>query len=310
MATPTGRKTKPIKYNLHDRGRKHNGPDRSNVDMQSMIQHINSAAVQELVKDGVLWGYCGHNIRQRFGMRPPESTVIDGKMVYLTPAFKTIEIKADKNGEVTHRTEFNENEAGEWARQQYLAKVGGFSTAVNFKQFTTPRQVSGFFGFDYVVQPNYTGNVGDGQLFDGLFLPETPGIQNEGEIACFDSLTVVEQLDPAHAQIARMLEQQIISEFDNIHQQIGLSQYAGQALDQVAALSEQLDRMEQRQVLQTQRQAELYTGMVGDVRSFDSVCQEAEELLKRAVNPYDTRKKVEAVRSRKGMLGWPFGGFH
>lgn len=300
MATPTGRKTKPLKYNLYERGRKHNGPDRSNVDMQTMINLINSAAVQELVKDGVMWGYCGHQIRQRFGMRPPESTVIDGKMVYLPPAFKTIELKADSNGEVTHRVEFTKNEAGEYTRQQYLAKIGGFSTAVNYRKAGMQLFPSGFFGFDYVTQPNYVTNVGDGELFDGLFVPEEP----EGLISCFDSMTDVSQLDPSQATIARMLEQQIIRDFDNIHAQVGLTQFVEQALDQVDALSQQLARREYRENLQSQRQADLYTGMIGEIRSFDSVCAEADELLQRAVNPFDTRTRTEPAKQKPRLFSF------
>ncbi|WP_026470350.1 hypothetical protein [Alkanindiges illinoisensis] len=299
---PRGRKTKPITYNLHDRGWKHNGPDRSNVDMQSMIRLINSSGVQELVDEGKLWGYCGHNIRQRYGMRPPEAIVIEGKMVYLAPAFKTIEIKAHANGDVTHRAEFTTNEAGEWAREQYLAQVGGFSTAVNFKQFTMPKQVSGFFGFDYVLQPNYTTNVGDGQLYDGLFLPED--VSADSGVACFDSLTNVEQLDPANAQIARMLEQQILSDMQNINAQLGLLQHAERAYDHIEAMAQQEARREQRENLQAQRQAELYTGMVGEIRSFDSVCAEADELLQRAINPYDTRTRTEPAKKKPRLFSF------
>lgn len=53
----TGRKTKRITYNLHERGRSHLGKDRSNVDMNEMIRQINSPQVQEMVKTGTLYGY-------------------------------------------------------------------------------------------------------------------------------------------------------------------------------------------------------------------------------------------------------------
>ena len=72
-------KTEILKYNLHDRGRKYTGQDRSNVDVSAMIQRINSPDTQELVSTGGLFGYYGHQIRQRFGMMPPETAMIDGK---------------------------------------------------------------------------------------------------------------------------------------------------------------------------------------------------------------------------------------
>ncbi|MEG2724072.1 MAG: hypothetical protein RR944_15405, partial [Acinetobacter sp.] len=118
----TGRKTKRITYNLHERGRSHLGKDRSNVDMNEMIRQINSPQVQEMVKTGTLYGYNGHEIRKRYGMNPPDSVIIDGKVVYLERSFRTIEAHADKDGNVTHVTEFLDNESGEYARTQYQAR--------------------------------------------------------------------------------------------------------------------------------------------------------------------------------------------
>lgn len=43
------RKTKVLSYNLHDRCRKFTGVDRSNVDVDAMVNLINSDHVQEMV---------------------------------------------------------------------------------------------------------------------------------------------------------------------------------------------------------------------------------------------------------------------
>ena len=83
-------KTEILKYNLYDRGRKHTGQDRSDVDIEKMIDRINAPDTQELVKTGGLFGYYGHQIRQRFGMNPPETAMINGKKIHLEPAFRTI----------------------------------------------------------------------------------------------------------------------------------------------------------------------------------------------------------------------------
>ncbi|AYA01698.1 hypothetical protein BEN74_01555 [Acinetobacter sp. WCHAc010034] len=253
----TGRKTKRIKFNLFERGRKHSGRDRANVDMKEMI------------KTGTLYGYNGHEIRRRYGMLPPESTLIDCKVVYLEPAFRTVEAYAEENGDVTHVEEFFDNEAGEYARKQYLAHVGGFSSAQNYRRAGVGLVPVGFFGFDYVMQPNYTTNVGDGQLFDGLVVPE----QQDGLIACFDSATDTSQLAPSEAMIAHLLEQQILRDFDSIHSQLQLHQFNEQALDQVGSLSDELAKRDRRAALQAQR------AQVSEVRSFDSACDEADELL-------------------------------
>jgi hypothetical protein len=290
-----GKKTKVLQYNLHDRGRQHTGVDRSNVDFKKMIQLINAPSTQEMVKTGQLVGYYGHQIRQRFGMVPPESVVIDGKVVQLAPAFRTVEIKAASDGTVTHRAEFLDNNAGQFAQEQYLAQIGGFSTAVNYRK-TPPNQLtpSGFFGFDYVVQPNYATNIGDGQLFDGLAIPE----QLEDEISCFDSATDLTLLNPSQAMIARLLEQQIISTYDSIHTQVTLGQINEQALDQIDALSQQMAMQQRKRDLQAERQRELYSGMVGEVRSFDSVISEADQYL----NAWEKQGKPEPKKQGHGLM--------
>ena len=271
----TARKTKKIQYNLFERGRQHSGKNRANVDMKEMINQINHPRVQEMIKSGTLYGYNGHEIRRRYGMFPPESVIIDGKVVYLESAFRTLESYADKNGDVTHVAEFLDNAAGEHARKQYLARVGGFSSAQDYRRSGLGLVPVNFYGYDYVTQPNYVTNVGDGQLFDGLAVPE----QQDGLISCFDSATDVSLLSPSEAMIANMLEQQILRDFDNIHAQLQLHQFNEHALDQVDLLANQLAKREQRAVLQAQRTQDFYTGMVGEIRSFDSVCDEAEQLL-------------------------------
>lgn len=275
MSDSKGRKTKRITFNLHERGRQFLGKDRSNVDMSEMIKQINSPQVQEMVKTGTLYGYNGHEIRKRYGMNPPDSVIIDGKVVYLERAFRTLECYADKEGNVSHVTEFLDNESGEYARKQYLARVGGFSSAQNYKRAGLGLIPVGFYGFDYVTQPNYTTNVGDGQLFDGLAIP----IEQDGLVASFDNATDITQLSASEAMIAHLLEQQIIRDYDNIHTQTELLNMHGQALDQIDVLSNQVARKERREALQAQRQHDLYSGMVGEVRSFDSVCEEADALL-------------------------------
>ena len=118
------------------------------------------------------------------------------------------------------------------------------------------------------MQRNYTTNVEDGQLFDGLAVPE----QQEGLVSCFDSATDISLLSPSEAMIANMLEQQILRDFDSIHAQIQLHQFNEQALDQVDQLANQLAKRDQRAALQVQRTQDFYTGMVGEIRSFDSAC--------------------------------------
>ncbi|MFP5065479.1 hypothetical protein [Acinetobacter pittii] len=287
------RKTKVLSYNLHDRCRKYTGVDRSNVDVDAMINLINSDYVQEMVATNSLQGYYGHQIRQRFGMVPPETVIIKGKLVYLASAFKTIELRAFKDGTVEHREEFYENEPGEVALQQYKAQAGGFSTAVNYKNVGGRLIPTGFFGFDFALLPNFASNVGDGQLFDDLFIPEEP----ESVVSCFDSATDISQLTPSEIVIAQLLEDQILQTYDNINSQIHLLNELGNAQGLVGELSEVVDKQKRVQQLREERKKELYTGMVNPVKSFDSVQQQAEQILQSMDQPSIKEKAKKPKKS-------------
>ncbi|NDM09807.1 hypothetical protein [Acinetobacter baumannii] len=287
------RKTKVLSYNLHDRCRKYTGVDRSNVDVDVMINLINSNHVQEMVATNSLQGFYGHQIRQRYGMVPPETVPIKGKLVYLSRAFKTIELRASKDGTVEHREEFYDNEPGEIALQDYKAQAGGFSTSVNYKNVGGRLIPTGFFGFDFVAQPNYASNVGDGQLFDGLFVPEEP----EGVVSCFDSATDISQLSQPEIIIAQLLEDQILQTYDNINSQLHLLTELGNAQGLVGELSEKVDKQKRLQQLREERKKELYTGMVNPVKSFDSVQQQAEQIIQSLDNPNVKEKPKKPKKS-------------
>lgn len=269
------RKTKAITYNIKERGRKYNGQDRSNVDVQSMINAINSPAVQELVETGDLYGYYGHEVRMLHGMNPPDTVFTDdGREIRIAPAIRTIELSADKNGNVTHREEFLENETGEYAYQQYKAGVGGFSTAVMFKPSSSGiRQVNGFYGFDYVRNPNYHTNKGFG-AFDSLM---------------FDSLQ-----NPTNEQLVlkQALEKVLIAQYDSIYQIMDSKQdvktatqmidfYQQEALASQQQLMDYMNRQQRLAKKRQNRQEQLLDSLIcpsapfakflDEVKAFDSI---------------------------------------
>ncbi|MGI3391716.1 hypothetical protein, partial [Acinetobacter baumannii] len=244
-----------------------------------------------------LQGFYGHQIRQRYGMVPPETVIIKGKVVYLSRAFKTIELRASKDGTVEHREEFYDNEPGEIALQDYKAQAGGFSTSVNYKNVGGRLIPTGFFGFDFVAQPNYASNVGDGQLFDGLFVPEEP----EGVVSCFDSATDISQLSQPEIIIAQLLEDQILQTYDNINSQLHLLTELGNAQGLVGELSEKVDKQKRLQQLREERKKELYTGMVNPVKSFDSVQQQAEQIIQSLDNP-NVKEKAKKPKKSFGNI--------
>ncbi len=237
--------TKSITYNLGQRGRTHAGQDRSTLNIASAVKFINSDLVQELVQTGDLYGFYGHEVRALYGMSPPDTVISDdGREIRISPAIRTVSLSADDTGNVTHRQEFLENEAGEYAYQQYKAKIGGFSSAMNFVQSRDgSHQVTGFFGFDYVRNPNYATNTSHGQ---------------------FDSL------NPATQQI---LKQAIISQYDNmslvVEQGKLIDYYQHEALAAQQALDQQIKHKQARIERQAKRQQQMADALICPAVPFD-----------------------------------------
>lgn len=302
--------TKAITYNIADRGRKYVGQDRSNVNIRSMIEQINSPATQELVASGDLFGYFGHEPRQLFGMNPPDTAVTsDGKVVHIVPAIRTVALSADNDGNVTHREEFLENDVGEYAYQQYKNKIGGFSTAVTFSPSRTGvRNVSGFHGFDYVRTPNYHTNRGD-FCFDGLVLEDDGG---------FDS---IEQLDPMQAQLKQALEQSLIAQYDGIYEVMQVQQNAQFFQDEAINAQAELDRIIMRKQRIAKREAELRQAQLDSlicptipfeesaffdaIKAFDSLTLEekATQTAKSSRNQ-EMMKQIQTHRQNKLTIGF------
>ena len=204
------KKTKLITYNLSDRGRSADiGVDRSDVSVQSMVDNINSSRTQELVNSGDLYGYYGHELRARFGMNPPDVWVNPNtnETIRIEPAIRTIKLSADASGNVSTQHEFLDTDSGKYSERLYANKVGGFSSAVMRKRGAGGLyDVTGFYGYDFVRQPNYNTNRGDG-LFDALFIE-----QEDGEFA-FDS---VAGMTPQQSTIKSALETAIVHQYDSI----------------------------------------------------------------------------------------------
>jgi hypothetical protein len=188
--------TDPITYNVTDRGRKARGQDR-NFDTVALAKLINGPSVQEKVKHGDMLGFLGHWPRIKFGMEPAEGGVVDGKAVVMPIAVRTVELSAIPDGTITHRTEFLDTEHGEAALRLFKSKAGGFSSAIDAVPGTSPAIARGFFGFDFVYEPNYSGNRGHAITLDGVgedvagLLDAVLLMAGEGDMemrALFDSL--------------------------------------------------------------------------------------------------------------------------
>lgn len=146
--------TEVIRYNLQDRGRRFRGKPR-NFDIPRIVAAINSGVTQEKVKHRDMLGYYGHWPRIKFGMNLVEGGVIDGKAVRVEPALVTTHLKAFEDGTIEHQADFLDTEAGKVAASLYKSKTGGFSSAIDEHKMPPV-----FYGFDYVLEPNFSTNRG------------------------------------------------------------------------------------------------------------------------------------------------------
>ncbi len=162
-----GIKTEIIKFNVKERYRKYRGVDR-NFDTVALANLINSGAVQERVKHGDMVGYFGHWVREKFGMMPKEGAIVDGKQVALEPAVRTVYLKAYPNGDIEHQQEFLNTKSGLLSERLHKSKAYGFSSAVQFNSIRDLQVPYSFCGFDFVGEPNFSGNRGYDVAFDSV----------------------------------------------------------------------------------------------------------------------------------------------
>lgn len=187
-----GRKTGIIKFNLADRMRQHRGQDR-NFDLVAAAKLLNGGAVQERIKNGDMTGFFGHWPRIKFGLDPDEGGFVDGKQVSLEPAIRTTYLKAYPDGTVEHEEEFLDTASGKIAERIYGSNAYGFSSAIDAKRLGPTLVPIGFFGFDFVKEPNYANNRGYAVALDGVFESE-------------DVLDAVAERDALFDEVNRILD--------------------------------------------------------------------------------------------------------
>ncbi|MBL8473788.1 MAG: hypothetical protein JNM98_18505 [Rhodocyclaceae bacterium] len=144
--------TPVIRYNLRDRGRQYRGKER-NFNIRAICDSINGPACQERVRNRDMLGYYGHWPRLKFGMNPAEGGLDSGRPALVEPALVTTRLRAEPDGTIEHQAEFLANDPGRVAAKLFASRVGGFSSAID-------QDISEFYGFDYVFEPNYSTNRG------------------------------------------------------------------------------------------------------------------------------------------------------
>lgn len=290
------KKTQLITYNLADRDRKHVGVDRSDMNIQSMIDRINAPDTQELVASGDLYGYYGHELRARFGMNPPDVWVNPqtGENVRIEPALRTIKLSADNDGNVTTQHEFLDTDTGKYSERLYTNKAGGFSSAVMRKRGAAGKfDITGFYGFDYVRQPNYNTNRGNG-TFDSLFWLD----EGEAEMA-FDSM---DGLTPQQASHKAALEAAILHQYDSIatanEADVMISHYQNEVMksqDEQISRQEKLERLRQRR---HDRKLEVFDNLICPSVSFDEAVAQWDSFNTQGTSDLDLRTTGDSKQAK------------
>lgn len=199
-----------IKYNLRDRGRKFTGKERS-FNIRAICDEINGPACQERVKLRDLVGFYGHWPRRIWGLNAAEGGIAAGKAQKVEPAIVTTHLRAYDDGTIEHKIEFLDTEAGQLAARLYNGKTGGFSSAIDEIK-------NRFYGFDYVLSPNYSGNRGYDLTMDDTssmtlddMLSASYNEQVSGMLALFDSATAANESMAQTMEHLRTENEQLLS---------------------------------------------------------------------------------------------------
>lgn len=290
---PLARLTKEITFNLNDRGYHHNGHSQGHVDVGSLVKLINSPVVQEQVQKGILYGYYGHEIRQLYGMIPPETVVINGKTIRLEPCCRTVKLHANPDGTVSYQQEFLSNDAGEHALMNYKAKIGGFSHSFrSMKGADGTGKAVLFGGLDYTRAPNFADNIANGAMAD-----------------TFNSLIDGQTLFDVNPMIASLLEQRVYDTYNSIQSDLtlhGLLQAQSDELARVQAENEALKKQRKARLLrQAQRQEDIHNGLLLPVRPFEQVLAESNAFLTAKIQEEKQKGEesdaVERINERGGF---------
>lgn len=147
------------RFSLFNDGRKLDANKRKYV-IQSVQQMIASAKTQELLRLGEAYGYYGHAPRARankLDIGETEMIMVKGKPVLVEniPAARTIDIKCSDDGIVEHTQEFLDTVTGRIALSLWESGAGGWSWATSGSDGRDRSFTRGYYGMDYVNQPNY-----------------------------------------------------------------------------------------------------------------------------------------------------------
>ncbi len=152
-------------FSLLSEGRVYTGNHRKYV-VENAREICYSPATREMIKNREALGYYGHGRRILAGrMNLSEVDVIklpDGTsaMVSNIPSNVTTKFDISADGTVSHSQQILDSETGRIVAGLNASRVGGFSWACPGKDGgrTSTTKLTGFAGFDYVLQPGFNAN--------------------------------------------------------------------------------------------------------------------------------------------------------
>jgi len=164
MATP---QRLTCSFSLLDEGRKYTGNHRKYL-IENAREICYSNPTRERIALREAFGYYGHGRRIMAGkMNLGEIEAIklpDGGSAIISnvPSNLTVEFDVSPDGKVTHTQEILDTETGKIVKSLHDSKVGGFSWACPGVDAGTRgvSHLSGFAGFDYVLNPGFAHNRG------------------------------------------------------------------------------------------------------------------------------------------------------
>jgi len=120
-----------------------------NYDKIKYKNMVENKKTQIHIKNGYAIGYYGHDSRDPNKGYIPHERDKNGDVIY--PCCKTLSMKWVEPNLVRHTQRILSNEIGKEIQKLIKAGVGGFSSVHNLK-------TGDFYGFDYVISPNFTTN--------------------------------------------------------------------------------------------------------------------------------------------------------
>lgn len=184
------KRTGVIRYNLNDIKRSFTGQKRA-IDIDAAMRLFNGAALQESIRKGDIYGYIGHQYREKYTLDVPETVMVDGVPVVLEPACRTIYLKCYPTGDVEHEQEFLDTAPGRVGARLWDSKAYGFSSAIYAPEENGLRVPKGYFGMDLVRAPNYDNNRGYAVMLDSV----SPGVFSPVDTFPTESAALLDSVD-------------------------------------------------------------------------------------------------------------------